>query len=539
MLKKRWVVQNSNGGDLESVLLKNRNVRDPESFFKPHLYKFTSPGKTFPDLDKTITRIKKAINNGELIYIYGDFDVDGITATAILWETIDFLGGKVLPYIPHRVTEGYGLHTEAIKNLAKEAKVIISVDCGITAVEEAEIAKKLGVDLIITDHHLLQKETPQPFALLHTEKLSGSGIAFALAKSLLAEFSKEASDQLYKNLELSAIGTIADMVPLTEDNRILSANGLSALSKTSRIGLKALYNEADVTGKIGTYEVGFIISPRLNSAGRMEHALDSLRLLLTRDKTRAQKLSRALAETNRKRQEAMRSAWSHARENLNGASGKMIIAHHPSYAEGIVGLVAGKLMGEYYRPTIVISEMDPISKGSARSIQGFNITDAIISAKAYLRSHGGHPMAAGFSIEQEKIPDFKEQLLKYAENNLKKDYLTPELKIDFDLPAGKINNETLDLLKTFEPFGIGNPEAAFLTKDLEVLEKRKLGKEGKHLRMILRSPDNFSFHSIGFGMGDENVDTGDKIEIVYNLHEDNWNKNNRLELKIKDFRVLS
>src|SRR4030042_6888371 len=358
MIKKRWVILNENGKDLREVLIKNRNIKDREAFFKPHLYKLTSPDKLFPDLEKAIERIKRAIKQKELIYICGDFDVDGITATAILWETIDFLGGKCLPYIPHREKEGFGINARAIKSLAKEgAKLIISVDCGITAVEEAEIAKKLNVDLIITDHHTRQKILPKPFALLHTENLAGSGVAFMLAKALLESFSRKDDEQLYKNLELGAIGTIADMAPLTGDNRILSANGFHNLAKSSRIGLRALYDEASLTKKIGPYEVGFIIAPRLNAAGRMEHALDSLRLLLTRNKKRAREIAAKLSVINRKRQNETAAALSHARETVNGDGiSKMIIVHHTSYPQGVIGLVAGRLADEFYRPTIVISE---------------------------------------------------------------------------------------------------------------------------------------------------------------------------------------
>ena len=228
MVEKRWVVLNETGKDLREILIKNRNIKDPDSFFQPHLYKLTSPDKLFADLDRAVERIKRAIKNKELVYIYGDFDVDGITATAILWETIHFLGGKVLPFIPHREKEGYGIHTDVLETLAKDgAKVIVSVDCGITAVEEAEIARKLGVDLIITDHHLIQSNIPKPLALLHCDKLAGAGVAFMLAKALLEAFHKKDDEQLYANLGLAGIGTIADMVPLTGDNRIITVNGFS------------------------------------------------------------------------------------------------------------------------------------------------------------------------------------------------------------------------------------------------------------------------------------------------------------------------
>ncbi|MEX0621905.1 MAG: single-stranded-DNA-specific exonuclease RecJ [Candidatus Woykebacteria bacterium] len=538
MVQKKWVLLEKNGKDLKNILLANRNIKDHDSFFNPHLYKLTSANKLFPDLDIAVERIKKAIKEKELIYIYGDFDVDGITAAAILWETIDFLDGKVLPYIPHRQKEGYGIHVAALEKLAKEgAKVVISVDCGITATAEAKIAKKLGISLIITDHHMIQDGTPQPFALLHTEKLAGSGVAFMLAKALLESFSKDTDEQLYKNLELAAIGTLADMVLLTGDNRIIAANGLARLGKSDRVGLRALYNEAAINKKIETYEVGFIISPRLNAAGRMENALDSLRLLLTRDKSRAARLAAKLSQTNRERQEATTGALTHARETVNGnGAGKIIIVHHESYNQGVVGLVAGRLADEFYRPAIAISETRTLSKGSGRSVGVFNITEAIKAAEKYLDSAGGHPMAAGFSIQTDKIPRFKEALYKYAEKNLTADALTPNLKIDTMLRSELINQDTWDMIREFEPFGIGNPEAVFQTNGLEVVGVRRLGKDGKHLRLVLKSADNNIFNAIGFGLGERSVKDKERIDIVYNLRENTWQGNKKIEMRIKDFR---
>jgi single-stranded-DNA-specific exonuclease len=341
-------------------------------------------------------------------------------------------------------------------------------------------------------------------------------------------------------LELATIGTIDDMAPLTGDNRIIGANGCHNLAKTNRVGLKALYEAASLTKKVGPYEVGFIISPRLNAAGRMEHALDALRLLLTRNKGRARQLAAKLSETNRQRQEVTAAALSHARETVNGNGvSKMIVVHHSSYPQGVIGLVAGRLADEFYRPTIVISEANPLSKGSARSISGFNIMEAISSLREHLTTHGGHPMAAGFSLEPGKIPLFRDQILNYAEKNLKKEDLVPTLRIDTSLSKDGLNYKTFEMLNEFEPFGIGNPEPTFLTKNLEVADLRKLGREGKHLRMVLRSTDNYIYNAIGFGMGNNNVKVGDLLDTVYNLKEDDWRGNKRMELKLQDFRLTN
>jgi len=537
-MDKKWIILEPNEKDLKESLLKNRKIEDSESFFKPHLNKLSPADKLLPEIEKAVQRVKKAIKEKELIYIYGDFDVDGITATAILWETIDYLGGKVLPYIPHREKEGYGIHPQALEALAKEgAKIIVSVDCGITAVEEAKLAKKLQLDLIITDHHTKQKEIPTTFALLHTDKLAGCGVAFMLAKELLASFGEENSEQVTKNLELAAIGTIADMVPLIEDNRVIVSNGLFALTNTNRFGLKALYDGAGIKVKISSYEVGFLISPRLNSMGRMENALDSLRLLLTRKMDRAKELALKISKTNSERQQALSRDLEHARVAIDkDTKAKMLVINHESYTPGVIGLVASRLVDEFYRPSIVISQISPIGKGSARSVSGFHITEALTSAKEFLTGFGGHPMAAGFSIPSENVEAFREKMLSHAEKNLKSKDLIPTLKIDARLPSEKINFETREVIKDFEPFGIGNPEPVFSTNDLEISDIRTVGVDGKHAKMVFRSMIGNVIPGIGFGFGKNGFKVGDKVDAAYNLIEDTWQGEKKVQIKIKDMK---
>ncbi|MEX0616327.1 MAG: single-stranded-DNA-specific exonuclease RecJ [Candidatus Woykebacteria bacterium] len=541
-MEKEWVVYPKVNGDLREQLLSNRGIKDLSSaqkFLKPFLTELSEVGLQLPQIDKAVERIKKAIKNKELIYVYGDFDVDGITGTAILWETIDYLQGRVLPYIPHRETEGYGLHTEALEKLSKEgAKMVISVDCGITAVEQAKIAKRLGVDLIITDHHEPQEELPSPFALLHTTKLAGSGVAFRLAEALLESSGQDRDEQFFKNLELAAIGTVADMVPLVGENRIIVKNGLPLLSKSERLGLKSLYEQASISKSIGSSQIGFIIAPRLNAMGRMEHALDSLRLLLTRKPERARSLAVKLSSINEQRQKATEEALTHARgvveKEFTGA--KMFILDHESYQQGVVGLVAGKIVEEYYRPTAVISVGHDVSKGSARSVSGFHITNALKVSEKYLEAFGGHPMAAGFSILPEKIGKFREKMVKHAESTLTKKDLTPTLKIDTEIDPEKINSDTRSVVEEFEPFGIGNPEPTFLTKNFEVLEARTVGAAGKHLKLLLKTPSQPVFDAIWFSFKKEKPEKGSRVDVVYNLLEDFWNGRRRLQIKVKDLR---
>jgi single-stranded-DNA-specific exonuclease len=300
--------------------------------------------------------------------------------------------------------------------------------------------------------------------------------------------------------------------------------------------LRALYEEAAIAKVIGPYEIGFIIAPRLNAMGRMEHALDSLRLILTRDKERARKLAKKLSETNRQRQEALETALQHARQSVSAANlPKIIIVQDKNYPAGIIGLIAARLAEEFHRPAIAISE-GKISRGSARSISGFDIASAITVGADYLESHGGHPMAAGFSIAQTKIPIFKEKILEYAEKSLKESDLTPTLKIDTTLSGDSLNPATLGLVKEFEPFGTGNPEPVFLTKNLQVVRVRPVGKEGQHTRFIFRTVDNFVYEAIGFGLGGREVKEGEVLDVAYNLRQDTWHGDGRLELKVKDFK---
>ncbi|HSX57797.1 MAG TPA: single-stranded-DNA-specific exonuclease RecJ [Candidatus Saccharimonadales bacterium] len=542
-MKKRWVVAEKISEDLREQLLANRGLQknsEIKKFSHAHLNLLTPAAQLFPHLEKAVSRLNNAIKNKELIYIYGDYDVDGVTASAILWETIDFLGGKVMPYIPSRKAEGYGLHSEALESLAREgAKVVVSVDCGITAVEQAEIAKKLGIDLIITDHHQPAERLPKPFALVHTTELSGSGVAFRLAEELLKSFDKETDEQFYRNLELATLGTISDMVPLVSDNRIIVKNGLKLLGKSERLGLKSLFEEAAIGKVVGTYEVGFVISPRLNAMGRLDSAMDSLRLLLTRNKGRARELALKLGTTNKERQEKTKEVFEHAKavyeKDQNGV--KFIVIDSATYPEGVVGLVASRLVEAYHRPTAVIGKGEKVFKGSARSISGFNITNALNTQKKLLESHGGHPMAAGFSIQEENIPTFRKNLVEIAEKELKEEDLVPILKIDIEISLAQINPGLEEILKEFEPFGVGNPEAVFLTKNLEVREVKLMGAEAQHLKMILSDQNGKTLTAVGFNLAGKSPKKGELVDLCYNIRENYWNSRKTLEARIKDLEL--
>lgn len=536
--------------DIIPTLLKNRGIsskKDKEEFFKPTLAEKISVkalGLNPKEIAKAITRIKLAKKTKEKVIVYGDYDADGICGTAILWEALFTRGLNVLPHIPERFTEGYGLNVESIKKLKKEDQnlgLIITVDHGIVANKKVDIARELGIDVVVTDHHEPGKLKPKTYALVHTTKISGSAVAWVLAREIAKKIKNEKPKlKDLSSLELAAIGTLADQLPLIGPNRSFAKYGLEALNKTQRVGLLALFKEAAIVpGEIGPYEVGFIIAPRINATGRLIHAIDSLRILCTRSRSRAQELAEHLGRTNLERQRIVQEVVVHARERLKGeVEDNIIILAHESYHEGVIGLAAAKLVEEFYRPAIVLSKKGEISKASARSISGFNIIAAIRSLKHLYIEGGGHPMAAGFSIKTVKIQKFSKEINKLSKKALTPEILSKRIKIDIEAHFNQLNQALYDKIKLFEPSGLGNPAPVFITKEVEVHEARRVGKEGSHLKLHLVE-DGIDFEAIGFGLTKRFTDLGQakKIDIVYCLDENVFNGRKSLQLKVKDIKI--
>src|SRR3990170_6263830 len=428
-MKKRWEFLNKSEvrsqESLVETLLKNRNITDRESFFNPPNPSdlVTQLPSYLPDLDqeqlqKATERIKIAIEKREKIIVWGDYDVDGICATAVLWQTLYGLGAKVLPHIPDRFEEGYGLGSEKIKKLAEEGcRLIITVDSGITAVAEANLIKELGADLIITDHHLKPRKLPKAHAIVHTTALCGTGIAWLLASQLSTSEVARSGDSravqlLTNSLDLVAIATVADLQPLLGANRSLVKTAFEVLNKLERPGLLALAEIAGLKpGTLGSYAAGWVFGPRINAVGRLKHGIEALRLLCTTDPTRAHQLAQVLNRVNTERQELTVHTFDHAKGLVEGEEG-LIVIHHDSWHEGIIGLVAGKIVEEYGRPAIVISQGKDFSKGSARSVNGLNIMDVLRGAGKLLEDVGGPPAAAGFTKKTKKLEDFKKPARK-------------------------------------------------------------------------------------------------------------------------------
>ena len=533
--------------DLIKILLENRGIKtkkEVEEFLSPKLETVTNESVEIEkkQLKKAVLRIGNAIKNKESIVVFGDYDVDGICGIAILWETLRRFApqGKpyenVFPYIPHRIEEGYGLSLKGIENVKSQygnVKLIITVDNGIVANKAVDFANKQGIDVIITDHHVPSKVLPKAFAIVHTTKLCGTGVAWMLSKEI-----KNVED---KHLELVALATVADLVPLKGANRALLKFGLEALKKTKRIGLLELFKEAGLEQEtIGVYEIGHVIAPRLNAMGRLEYAMDSLRLICTTSQKRAEDLARLLGTTNKERQDLTLNTVLHAIEKIKNQKSKiksLLFVSHETYQPGVVGLVAGKIVEEFYRPAIVVSIGKKYSKASARSISGFNIIEFIRSASELLVDAGGHPMAAGFTVETAKLLKLQGVLESKAEKMLSKDLLTRSLKIDCELPLEFVDINLYESLQKLAPFGMGNPEPVFISRNVVVEDLRLVGVEGRHLKLLVSSQKlGAKFSAIGFGMGEKasELKIGDKIDIVYAIAQDVWNGEKRLQLKIKD-----
>lgn len=546
--KSSTKIQEKNGtiADLIDLLLENRGVttkKEKENFLHPKLEDVTpkNVGIDARELKKALKRIQKAIETKEHIVVFGDYDVDGITGAAILWETLHTLGANVLPYIPHRIDEGYGLSVVGIENLlgenakTKEVKLIITVDNGIVAGKAVEFANQKNIDVIITDHHVGDTILPDAHAIVHTTKLCGAGVAYLLSK----ELGDPVEDA---HLELATLGTVADLVPLTGANRAIVKHGLPKVANSKRRGLQAIYKSAGIIKEdFSTYEIGYQIAPRLNASGRLESAMDSLRLLCTTSKERAAELAAKLESINKERQLLLKDSKEHAISGVRTEGlgvRKLLFIAHESYQEGVIGLVAGKLVEEFYRPSIVIAKREKLSKASARSISGFNLIEFLRMHVAHFVNVGGHPMAAGFTVETAKIGVLQKALEKKAAELLTDNLLIRNVKIDCELPFVLLSKKLFDALQQLAPFGMGNPEPVFATKGVEVADIRIIGKEGIHLKLQLRQ-DNATFEAVGFGMGElaSEIHTGDTIDVAYALDENTWNGSTKLQLKIKDIQT--
>ena len=550
--------------DIVDLLLKSRYIKDLDEFLNPpspltlSLIDFGPYKKPFAKVLKILESIKE---KNQMIVIYTDYDADGITGGAILWETLYLLGFKVMPYVPHRKLEGYGFSKIGIDNVKKEfdPALIISVDHGITKVEEIEYAAKLGIKIIVTDHHLKGDKIPKAEAIFHIPTLSGSGVAYFFAKEIFKNFKFQISNfKLLENnfaidyLVMASIGTIADLVPLTGPSRSLVKHGLETFPKIKRFGIKHILKQAGLEGKkITPYEVGFMIAPRINAIGRLEHAIDALRLLCTNNEKKAYDLAHKIGNVNIERQElveksvaeaklmlvktsAVKTAKTASVEERSGKTeavkilSKVIILVSDHWHEGIIGLIASKIAEEFYRPTLVLTKSNGNYKGSARSIPSFHITEFLRSLKKNLIDVGGHKQAAGFTLERNQLDEFKKNAQKLAEKLIKDKDLERKIEADLKIPISKINLNLVKSLEALEPFGIGNPKPTFFSEGI-LTGTQLLGKTNAHLKIFVDGLELIAFNQ---AEKFKELSRGQKIKIVYTLEIDRWGEKERLVGKV-------
>ncbi|HVZ12324.1 MAG TPA: single-stranded-DNA-specific exonuclease RecJ [Patescibacteria group bacterium] len=522
-----------NKTDLLAILLKNRGIKkvDEKDFLDPDLDKVTLESVNIDDKSvlKAVKRIKGAVDKNEEIVIFGDYDVDGICGTAILWETIYSLYRNVYPHIPHRIEEGYGLSINGIDQVLlehPETKLIITVDNGIVANDAVAYAAKKGIDVIITDHHVASDKKPNALSIIHSTKICGTSVAFLFSKEIAPEF-------VGYHLELVALATVADLVPLVGANRTLLKFGLEKLKSTTRPGLIELFREAGIKREdIDSYRIGHVIAPRLNASGRITHALDSLRLICTKQQKRAEELAHLLGSTNRDRQLLTEESVEHA-NLVTEVNNRIIFSYDKKYNPGIIGLIASRLVEKHYKPSIVVSVGEEYSKGSARSVAGFNIIEFLRTFEIFMKDVGGHPMAAGFTIKTSRIEQFKVALIESGNKLVLDEHLDRILKVDTELDFKQIDPQLVADLKRLEPYGMGNPAPLFISKGAAIENLRYIGRDNNHLKLQFIEGRK-KIDGIFFRADENDLRIGDLVDVVYSVDENEWNGNITLQLNVKN-----
>jgi len=575
MKKRQWVIEPPDERreplakslkvtPLLAQVLINRGITDSKDasvFLRPKLTELIDPSR-MPGIESAVQRIKQAIRSGEKISVYGDYDVDGITGVAILWQVLTMLGADVDYYIPHRIDEGYGLNTEAIGTLAKSGtKLLVTVDCGVTAFDAAETAAELGLDLVITDHHQLDLKLPRATAIVHpaleesypNQDSAGAMVAFKLAWAIANEFNPgrklepKLREFMLSATSLAAMGTVADIVDLRGENRVLTSYGLKALPGCKLSGIEALIETAGLTGhSLDSFHIGFRLAPMLNAAGRMGHARLAVELLTSDSHIRSTQIAEYLKEQNTLRQQCERKIFKQACEmivekNLNHPDRKSIVLASENWHTGVIGIVASRIVDKFYRPTIMINSADAengIAQGSGRSIPGFCLLSAIRACSQNLNSFGGHKMAAGIRIETEKIDRFAAEFEDYAKQNLNENDVAAKLHIDAEAPLETFRKETVGELQLLGPFGQGNPEPVFATKAVRLASPpRRVGAGREHLQLAI-TDNTATIRCIGFRFGklEKKLLETEFFNVAYKPQINTYNGNSNVEFVLSDIR---
>lgn len=562
--RKRWIIRDPAPPDfvaglscapLTATLLYQRELRDSAAvatFLEADYRTGLHDPLAMKGMPEASARIAHAIAEGEPMAVYGDFDTDGVTAVTLLQQAITAMGGNIRPYIPHRTREGYGLNNLALEQLAADGvRLLITVDCGISNVDEVARAQEIGLDVIVTDHHHPPAALPEALAVVNPKQpgcaypykqLVGVGIAFKLVQALVKRGIRLGELRGRDLLDVVALGTVTDMGPLNGENRVLVKAGLDAIKSTTRPGLRALIAAAGLTPeRVDATAIGFMLGPRINAAGRLDDAVRAYKLLLADDFATAQELAHALNQTNRERQELTKQVQAAAKEQAESTGKQLqriVVLDGEGYPAGVVGLVAGKLAEEWARPVLLIERGDELSRGSARSVPGFSIIEALTACKDLFVRFGGHSAAAGFTIANERIPDLEQRLLALATEQLADEMLTPTLTIDATTELETLNWDLFHDLARLEPFGQANPLPTLMSRNVQVLDVRAMGADGKHLRLTLGKTGVKPLAAVAWNLGHiaEPLRKYPLIDVAYTLELREWNNERTLQLNVKDLR---
>ena len=557
----RELSQKLNCHPITATVLANRNIKtqsEARQFLSASLNHLRPPS-SLKDTDTAVKRIYDAIIGNQKILIFGDYDVDGITATVVLLNFLRYVGADVTYYIPHRITEGYSIQPRHISHYARpnQFDLIITADCGSSSHQAVAAANKAGIDMVITDHHNIGDDIPPALAVINPKRhdcesglqnLAGVGVAFFLLiclRTCLREkgFWRERQEPNLKSYcDLVALGTVADMVPLVEENRILCKTGLGLISTGHRPGLTAL---AEVSGirndTLDAEDIAFRLAPRLNAAGRMDHAAWAVELLTTQDAGHAATTAQTLNQLNQKRQQLEKGTLAEIEEylaiNPSLLRQRSLVLSQDGWHAGLLGIVASRIMGRYYRPVILIATEDGVGKGSARSIPGINLYEALAECRQYLETFGGHSMAAGLKIRQENIAAFQNAFESSIQNRSKSEDLVPTLNIDGELDFATISAGLIDELESLMPYGAGNPEPIFVSSDVRVISSKIVGKS--HRRMVLRQssePNTPSFQAIHFNVDDQSAQEKNFAKVAFKLRWNRWNGKKIAQIVVEDLQ---
>ncbi len=536
-------------------LLVLRNVRsfdDAKTFFRPETVELHDPF-LMRDMEAAADRLSAAVRGTEKVLIYGDYDVDGTTATALLYLFLKQFGADVSYYIPHRFKEGYGISSDGVQHAIDEGvDLVVSVDCGISAVEEAEVLRKNGVDLIVCDHHTVGEVLPDAVAVLDPKRpdcgypfdgLSGAGVGFKLAQAATRKLGLP-PDTVEGFLDLVAVSIASDIVPVVGENRMMMREGLDLINRQPRPGIRALMDACNMKpGQVSTTDIVFNIGPRINAAGRMGDASLAVELMISQEPAGAARRAGELEQINRKRRktdsQTMEEAQQRLEERYDIDEISSMVLFDPGWHLGVIGIVASRLVDRFYRPVVMLSLVDGMVKGSARSIKGFNIYDALRECDDLLVQFGGHEYAAGLTMEEEKLPEFRHRLDEIAKSSLSENDFEPELSIDAPLDLDQVDRKFWKLLSQFEPFGPGNSKPVFASQGVEVVGVPAIVGKG-HLKMQLRQNGSSVFDAIGFNMHEYmpvvRESGGGPLDVAFVIEENFWRERRSLQLQLRDVK---